>query len=60
MIKRCHPQFKVRISAHRFTGLRSQRDSGRIMAGADCIVLNETAFAREFAALRAIHVSGTL
>ena len=53
MIKRCYPQFKVRISAHRFT------DSVRKARfwedhGADCIVLNETAFAREFAALRAI------
>lgn len=53
MLKRCYPQFKVRISAHRFT------DSVRKARfwedhGADCIVLNETAFAREFSALRAI------
>lgn len=53
MIKRCYPQFKVRISAHRFT------DSVRKARfwedhGADCIVLNETAFAREFSALKAI------
>lgn len=53
VIKRSYPQLKVRISAHRFT------DSPRKAAfwedhGADCIVLNETAFAREFAALRAI------
>jgi collagenase-like PrtC family protease len=53
MIKRCYPRLKVRISAHRFT------DSVRKARfwedhGADCIVLNETAFAREFAALRAI------
>lgn len=52
-IKRCYPNLKVRISAHRFT------DSPRKAAfwedhGADCIVLNETAFAREFGALRAI------
>jgi collagenase-like PrtC family protease len=52
-IKRCYPQLKVRISAHRFT------DSVRKARfwedhGADCIVLNETAFAREFGALRAI------
>ncbi|MCZ7680128.1 MAG: U32 family peptidase [Sandaracinaceae bacterium] len=51
IIKRCYPSLKVRISAHRFT------DSPRKAAfwqdhGADCIVLNETAFAREFAALR--------
>nr|UXE44653.1 hypothetical protein Hi04_10k_c2877_00021 [uncultured bacterium] len=53
MIKKCYPGFKVRISAHRFT------DSVRKARfwedhGADCIVLNETAFAREFAALKAI------
>lgn len=53
LIKRCYPRLKVRISAHRFT------DSVRKARfwedhGADCIVLNETAFAREFAALRAI------
>lgn len=53
MIKRCYGRLKVRISAHRFT------DSVRKARfwedhGADCIVLNETAFAREFAALRAI------
>jgi hypothetical protein len=53
MIKKCYPKLKVRISAHRFT------DSVRKARfwedhGADCIVLNETAFAREFAALRAI------
>jgi collagenase-like PrtC family protease len=53
MIKSCYPKLKVRISAHRFT------DSVRKARfwedhGADCIVLNETAFAREFAALRAI------
>ena len=53
IIKKCYPQLKVRISAHRFT------DSVRKARfwedhGADCIVLNETAFAREFDALRAI------
>lgn len=53
MIKACYPKLKVRISAHRFT------DSVRKARfwedhGADCIVLNEVAFAREFAALRAI------
>ncbi len=53
MIKKCYPRLKVRISAHRFT------DSVRKARfwedhGADCIVLNETAFAREFAALEAI------
>ncbi|HEX9103984.1 MAG TPA: U32 family peptidase [Polyangia bacterium] len=53
MIKKCYPTLKVRISAHRFT------DSVRKARfwedhGADCIVLNETAFAREFAALRTI------
>ena len=41
LFKRCHPQLKVRISAHRFT------DSPRKARlwedhGADCIVLNET------------------
>ncbi len=56
IIKRCYPQLKVRISAHRFT------DSPRKAAfwedhGADCIVLNETAFAREFEALRAIRAA---
>lgn len=53
LVKRCHPRLKVRISAHRFT------DSVRKARfwedhGADCIVLNETAFAREFKALEAI------
>lgn len=53
IVKRCYPKLKVRISAHRFT------DSPRKAAfwqdhGADCIVLNETAYAREFGALRAI------
>ncbi len=53
MIKRCYPTLKVRISSHRFT------DSPRKARfwedhGADCIVLNEVAFGREFAALRAI------
>lgn len=53
MIKQCYPKLKVRISSHRFT------DSVRKARfwedhGADCIVLNEVAFAREFAALRAI------
>ncbi len=53
VIKRNYPGLKVRVSAHRFT------DSPRKAAfweehGADCIVLNETAFAREFASLRAI------
>ncbi|MBX3249014.1 MAG: U32 family peptidase [Myxococcales bacterium] len=53
IVKRSYPKLKVRISAHRFT------DSVRKARfwedhGADCIVLNETAFAREFAALRAI------
>ena len=53
LIKRSYPELKVRISAHRFT------DSVRKARfwedhGADCIVLNETAFHREFAALRAI------
>ena len=53
LIKRCYPQLKVRISAHRFT------DSPRKAKfwedhGASCIVLNETAFAREFSALKAI------
>lgn len=58
IVKRCYPGLKVRISAHRFT------DSPRKAAfwedhGADCIVLNETAFAREFAALRAIREAVT-
>ncbi len=53
LIKRCYPSLKVRISAHRFT------DSPRKARfwedhGADCIVLNETAFHREFAVLAAI------
>ncbi|MGM0578087.1 MAG: U32 family peptidase [Myxococcota bacterium] len=53
IVKRCYPDLKVRVSAHRFT------DSVRKARfwedhGADCIVLNETAFAREFAALKAI------
>ena len=53
LIKKCYPKLKVRISAHRFT------DSPRKARfwedhGADCIVLNEVAFAREFEALRAI------
>jgi collagenase-like PrtC family protease len=53
LIKRCYPHLAVRISAHRFT------DSVRKARfwedhGADCIVLNETAFAREFAALKTI------
>jgi collagenase-like PrtC family protease len=53
MIKKSYPKLKVRISAHRFT------DSVRKARfwedhGADCIVLNEVAFAREFGALRAI------
>ena len=53
IIKSCYPKLKVRVSAHRFT------DSPRKARfwqdhGADCIVLNETAFAREFAVLRAI------
>ena len=53
LIKRCYPKLKVRISAHRFT------DSVRKARfwedhGADCIVLNETAFARELEALRTI------
>jgi collagenase-like PrtC family protease len=53
LIKRCYPTLKVRISAHRFT------DPPRKAAfwqehGADCVVLNETAFAREFSVLRAI------
>ena len=53
MIKKCYPTLKVRVSSHRFT------DSVRKARfwedhGADCIVLNEVAFAREFAALRTI------
>ncbi len=53
LIKRCYPQLKVRVSAHRFT------DSPRKARfwedhGADCIVLNETAFVREFALLKTI------
>lgn len=53
MIKHCYPGLKVRISAHRFT------DSPRKARfwedhGADCIVLNEVAYGREFALLRAI------
>ena len=53
IIKKSYPQLRVRISAHRFT------DSVRKARfwedhGADCIVLNETAFAREFAILRTI------
>jgi collagenase-like PrtC family protease len=53
LIKQCYPNLKVRISSHRFT------DSVRKARfwedhGADCIVLNEVSFAREFAALRAI------
>lgn len=53
IVKRCYPQLKARISAHRFT------DSPRKARfwedhGADCIVLNETAFARELALLRTI------
>lgn len=53
LVKRCYPQLKVRISAHRFT------DSVRKARfwedhGADSIVLNETAFAREFEVLRTI------
>jgi collagenase-like PrtC family protease len=56
IIKRCYPSLKVRISAHRFT------DSPRKARfwedhGADCIVLNETAFAREFGALKAIRAA---
>jgi collagenase-like PrtC family protease len=56
LVKRCYPRLKVRISAHRFT------DSARKARfwedhGADCIVLNETAFAREFKALEAIRNS---
>ena len=56
MIKKCYPRLKVRISAHRFT------DSVRKARfwedhGADCIVLNETAFAREFGALKAIRAA---
>ncbi|GMV39806.1 MAG: hypothetical protein AMXMBFR64_15220 [Myxococcales bacterium] len=58
LIKKSYPHFKVRISAHRFT------DSPRKARfwqdhGADCIVLNEVAFAREFAALRAIREAVT-
>ncbi len=53
MIKKCYPQFKVRISAHRFVdSVRKARFWEDHVA--DCIVLNETAFAREFAALKAI------
>ncbi len=53
VLKKHYPKLKVRISSHRFT------DSVRKARfwedhGADCIVLNEVAFAREFAALRAI------
>ncbi|MCC6749207.1 MAG: U32 family peptidase [Deltaproteobacteria bacterium] len=56
MIKRCYPNLRVRISSHRFT------DSVRKARfwedhGADCIVLNETAFYREFEALRTIRES---
>ncbi len=56
LVKRCYPHLKVRISAHRFT------DSARKARfwedhGADCIVLNETAFAREFGALKAIRAA---
>ena len=56
LIKRCYPQLKVRISAHRFT------DSPRKARfwedhGADCIVLNETAFHRELEILRTIRES---
>ncbi len=53
MIKKSYPSLKVRVSAHRFT------DSARKARfwedhGADCIVLNEVAFGREFAVLKAI------
>jgi collagenase-like PrtC family protease len=56
MIKQSYPGLKVRISSHRFT------DSVRKARfwedhGADCIVLNEVAFAREFAALGAIRAA---
>ena len=53
LIKRCYPQLKVRISAHRFTDTprkaRFWEDHG-----ADCIVLNETQFHREFDLLGSI------
>ena len=53
VIKKCYPDLKVRISAHRFTdNIRKAKFWEE--HGADCIVLNETAFAREFALLRAI------
>lgn len=56
LVKRCYPQLKVRISAHRFV------DSPRKARfwedhGADCIVLNETAFHRELELLRTIRES---
>lgn len=52
-VKKSYPHLRVRVSAHRFT------DSVRKARfwedhGADCVVLNETAFAREFEALRTI------
>ena len=56
LIKKSYPHFKVRISAHRFV------DSPRKARfwedhGADCIVLNETAFHRELKVLRTIRES---
>ena len=58
MIKQCYPKLKVRISSHRFTdSVREARFSED--HGADCIVLDEVSFAREFAALRAIREAVT-
>lgn len=56
IVKRCYPTLKVRVSAHRFTDTPRKARFWE-EHGADCIVLNETAFAREFAVLRAIRAS---
>src|SRR3989338_3313328 len=56
IVKTCYPKLKVRISAHRFTdSVRNARFWEE--QGADCLVLNETAFAREFGVLGAIRAA---
>lgn len=56
MIKRCYPQLKVRLSAHRFTD-NARKAKFWEDNGADCIVVSEVNIYREFKVMEAIRRS---
>jgi collagenase-like PrtC family protease len=53
LVKRRHPQLKVRVSAHRFTDT-PRKVRFWVDSGADCIVVTEVSLHRELAILRAM------